>query len=250
MTNNMKKLVIILILLSVIGCKKDTFGDSPTFQGSFLTGECLKSNLLSFSGMQKSGDNYLFSFSMDVASAVEYYNRVWLNYYSDYRIVPDDSVFEAFGVNRSLVKKEYDRLFESYIKTIPRNNDVMTVFYEGGLTLTANRSFAGINSGDNLEDLLIKSSSNRYLGMVEEDEQMVTLPLESGFKYDIVLPSSFSFYIPAKILGKQTHGTSFNLSIPVKSVQYLTWVFNKLDDGNAPMPCENIILTCTFCPFD
>lgn len=159
------------------------------------------------------------------------------------RQIPSDAVFDSFEKNETQVRERYIQFVDECM-SILKNEYGTTLFYESGMSLVADRDFAGISAGENLSDLF-----SFELGTVSSygEGKDIFLPLDLGHTYPYML-SYYKFGIVLKRTNltpvKQT--VHFSLSIPIKQVNLLTWFNETITDENALLPISDIVLHCDF----
>ena len=211
----------------------DKEGKPAELELTVLPGECLISPELSLSQIRtnvgQTGIQLVFKLDMDCD--LEKLNSL------EYRYIPSNSIFDSFGENSSAVKKAYQEFWQD-VSYGHQLFYISTVFYSSGLTLTADKEFAGMPAGEN-----VSSAALADLWPVEFFQAFAN----NGFANDYCLPSSWvAVNIPKGELQIVDDSVSLTLSIPVKKALYLTWFNNRLTDENAPLPYSDETLSCSF----
>lgn len=203
-------------------------------ENSLVPGECLSSGSLAFLGAKDNASgNICLNFALDCAVQYEALSSRGGNV-SCYRYAPAKEVYAAFGADANDVRKEYERAYEDIFGTFAADRCDFTIYYDGGITLTADARYAGHPAG---EDLLPELAPAAFLPYGER-----TIPSE-GFEYDFRLHRAVSILIPKS---KAAVDVTFTLALPVKVGLYLTWLGNRCTDPDAPYPYREETLTCTF----
>lgn len=204
---------------------------------SFITGECLKGTKIEFIRADTTQDGiYEFAFKPDMSINKEDLNRS--DNHLQWRFTPSDSIFNSFGLNANAVKNEYERILSGL------DRSQYSFFLDEGISLIADKEFMGIEPGNNLAGLLY----DQYY------QDSFILPLESGFDgsrmifFHSISEVNLCFQIrfDKKEFYPVEETVIFSISIPVRVVQYLTWLNNRITDENATMTWKDEVLTCTF----
>ncbi len=210
--------------------------DAPT-EVSFLPGECLSSDNLKF--RFDINDNYaplsfVFAFWLDIDKTTNLDELPDM----DYRYIPSESVFDMYGENAEIVRKRYEDVYKT-IRYGHGNLRITSIFYDGGITLTADKDFAGHSVGQNLIPYC-------YLSDVCYPKEDYPIPVDEGFSYSNTLRRSFAICFPIDGRNIIDEKVTFTLNVPVKVGLYLTWLNDKVEDSEAIMSCNDEILHCTF----
>lgn len=236
---------------------------------SLLPGECLVDNDLKcvYSNSYGEGQYYCFRFSLNVETQYEVVEQG--HYYSEvvpirHRHRPTDSVFKQFGGNARRVKEQYDYIWNDL------NFSQSTVFYNGEMTLVADKEFAGIPAGENLAgllesrsfpddkpiihlepfnsdslEMLLLAPINRIVLFGPSNNQDDYLASEAEY-IDVDKTALLVFFMPIQDYECVSETVSFQLSIPIRSAQYLTWINDRVSNENAQINWKEDILTCQF----
>lgn len=242
-----------------------TAGTPEASTQTLLTGECLASTELSYytpltSEQQVDRNRFLFGFTMDLSghSKERTDNKMMA---LNWRDVPSDEIFESFGADQKAVKNEFEKIYEefseSYCTRFHRSKySIVTILYAGGISLIANKDFAGYPAGEDLGSLI--TCSPMYDNAVKESGENPVIasafntPANAGgllgipMNYISMTEDAVGFSIPMGEHKLIDESVKFELKIPVKVVLYLTWLDNKLADPNAPVPYKDEVLHCTF----
>ena len=200
---------------------------------------------------------FVFSFNMDIDEGT--YEKVSGKVYASSRQMPSDSLFSSLE-NRRKVKSEfkkiYDSFTESYIADFPEDVskdgfDIMTLLYDGGMSLTADKEFAGYPAGWNLAP---KITGTYYRGVgtdpiishVNNTSDKSGGYLDIQMDYISMTQSYIGFSIPIDGMELTDETITFTLDIPVKVVMYLNWLDDRIDNPDAPVPYKDVVLHCRF----
>lgn len=251
----MKKYMLFsLATLIITGCHM--FAPTGRFPDHkvLLTGECLQNTELTYT--QREIDQWIdmlsdqlciFSFELNTIDC----KTIKTGY--SYHTMPPDNIFKSFGKNKKNVKDTYMEIFDSCDEIpvdIPDNESfsTITILYDKGISLVADQKFAGYPAGEDLAqyfktyepgELFWKSYNNTP----DKFGRILDIPLEyscifTADKLSLCLPISGS---------KLAYGdVTFELRIPVKVVNYLQWINDKISNPNAPVPYTEEVLHCTF----
>lgn len=236
-------LVWAIVFLSVCASSCSIGPIPPPLEKTFLPGECLRSPALIFSRFYLYEGKYrtdgtrqtffVFSFAMDMKCVFSPAPPRGVD-----RYLPTDDVFNAFVDNCPSIKELYEDAWHEVIESRAGLCFSSSIFYDSGISLTADKEFAGFPAGDNI------ASSVFFEGPVPANFH--SIPVGDSFTYNYYLPQGFALRIPINDFDIVDEDITFNLSIPVKVGLYLTWLSNKLTDPDAPFPYREETLTCTF----
>lgn len=249
-----------VILTSCEGALSN-FGGAPAKEHTyytFLPGECLASTeLIAHVG---GNDSYKckpdYSFSFQLKEKKEVKTSRTNNY--EYYIVPSDEAYQSFGKNKKKVKEEYERLADEMLNHMHDDyvwspHNIMTIIYDGGISLTANRSVLGQAKGENLIHLFSTYApvDDHRFKVLDDDlvfpnqswlvNEVYGLPIDyfTMMECGISIHSKYG-YKPA------TQNVTLELKIPVKVVMFLTWLNDRMSNPDAPIPVKNDTLHCRF----
>lgn len=194
---------------------------------------------------------FCFGFTLDMNYSVERLSR-W-----EYRKVPSDNVFETFGNRKGEVKKAYEEVYERmFLEGGDSNYWLSTILYNGGISLIADKNFAGCPAGKDLGPLItcvyggdrteIKTDPViGTLGHLKESyrSDVLNIPLEY---ISLMAGESLEFGLPMGNHKLTDESVTFDLKIPVKVVQYLEWLNDRRSDPDAPVPYKEEVLHCRF----
>lgn len=232
-----------LLLLNACHIK---IGDYIPRDKDFIPGECLTSSELK---MWKAHPNdvsetittfrgvYNFNFVMDLDM-----ERKTLKPRDQYWRIPSDNIFSQYGSKENRVKEDYHNIRKSFSNQ--QHPYVFTILYSGGLSLTADRDFAGHPAGSELTPYL----EQEIFGLTKKQgDQCLELP----FDYYCMVSDQFFLNLLVPGYGVTEARTpvpsvTFELKIPVKVVLYLTWLNDRISDEDAPMSYRDDTLHCVF----
>lgn len=259
----MKHLLLILCACLVISCGKVLMPSADIC--TLLTGECLESAELLYytpesDGQQIDNNRLIFGFSLDLTHHTKQRTDETV-FALKWRDIPSNDLFEKFGNNQNAIKEEFDNIFSDFSASFgerfhKQSYSIVTVLYNGGLSLTANKDFAGYPAGSNLASIV--TCCPMYDNLVKESgENPVIAPAYNtpanagGFlgiplDYICMLKDGVEFSIPIDNHQLVEESVTFNLEIPVKVVLYLTWLNDKRTNPNASVPYKEEVLHCTF----
>ncbi len=244
----MKQIAFVLLtVLCASACAGFGATTPPSSCQTFLTGECLNSTELTYykpntSDQMCAWGKYRFLFHLDLDYSNERTdNRLVVHSY--WRHVPTQEMYNAFGKNGASVKETFEDEFESFTKVYaekyPGYSDrysVVTILYNGGLSLVANKDFAGVPAGKDLSEIIVSDPYPGNFGLYPD------IPLEF-----IAMPGErISFSVPLGDFKVVSEPVAFELTIPVKVVMYLQWLNDKLTAPGAPVPYKEEVLHCSF----
>lgn len=258
-------LLTICLLLCIYSCElmpAISWGWQDPATSILLTGENLSSTKLSYivpsDDNQVHSDRFTFSFTVDYSDCV----KVKKNKGEQFNVVPSSELFSSFGSNMKAVKNEFERIHkevsDSYLSVCPGRCyfNVITILYNGGMSLVCDSEFAGHPAGENLASVI--TCFPWYDGFVEQSGEdpiiaggfntpsYVGKCIEMPMDYISMIGGTIEFSIPMGDYELLHTGANFRLEIPVRVVDYLTWLNNKISDPNAEMPYRDEVLKCSF----
>lgn len=251
-------IAVVALLVSSCYMLAPTGNLSITYR--LLPGECLISDELTHSATDTKESTivdgyYLFNFSMDIAEGEM--EKLSNKLPKTYRALPSDDIFRSFGKNGAEVKADfldaYDGFTQNYSSSFYEYHgyEVMTVLYDGGISLTADKDFAGYSAGENLAPhitgLLYNGEGvDPVISHVNNTSDNAGAFLDIPMDYVSMTECGIGFRIPVGESEIIEESVVFDLKIPVKVVMYLNWLNDKIVDPNAPVPYEEKTLHCTF----
>lgn len=243
-TNTFHTTILVFIVSIVVhmlsGCNRIGTAIPDPLERGLLTGECLKSDNLKTS-LRIESNSFQFAFGLDMDSSTEE-----LPEGAVYRRIPPSVAYMAFGNNGKVVQDEFDRIFNDFYHNQSVYSGLIfatTVFYDEGMTLTANKAFAGHAAGENLIPYCVENEQGIY------SRKSVYLPLNEGVSYKYMIPyDTLTPYLafPCGDFKIVDEDVTFTLKIPVKVALYLTWLNNRLSNPNAEMPLQEMVLQGVF----
>jgi len=259
----MKKNIFVAVLMIAGVCSCVKASQPAAYYRYFIPGECIASTELNyyspkdFSDIdQVVRDNRVgFGFTLDLSNT----QKVLELPPSTYRVYPSEVIFNSFGKNKELVYDGFVNAVDNYLSALPilsSNYDLATILYTDGISLIANSEFAGYAPGENLAPILTCAYHYRS-GVSLIGDTVIASPLNAhdltadafGIPLDYLTMTGaygLSFDIPIGNYKVVEERVSFELSIPVKVVMYLTWLNDRISNPNAPIPYKEEVLHCTF----
>ena len=259
--------LLICVSSLMISCTNPLrLGDTPIVDMHFIPGECLNSYELSYTKKQQyqiEQNSYIFAVQLDLTDHVVDNRPYDSSFYGEATFdMPADSLFRQFGVNRKKVKQAYresfDTMREYWITGVIHTwigFDFTTVLYTGGLSLTADKPFAGHPAGEDLAPYLECHPSRRGVVFEVEDpivapkycsKEIMGVPLDIPLDYVCLMGTKMDFCLPIGDCEVIKEYVTFHIEIPVRNVKYLTWLNDQISNPSAPVPYEDGVLTCTF----
>lgn len=243
-----KILALICAICSFVSCELAAPG-TEVREVSLLPGECLRSSTLIFDESTHFSINdyghprgFVIAFDMDLDEEYQVLKRALgpIGFATNCRYKPKDLVFNGFGKMSSQMKKEYETLYTEYSKDILEpNTSLTTIYYQDKLSLTADKAFAGIPSGEDLSSIVLNPQiAYKYYYYPIPD---IDVPTEY-----IPLPRRFAIVIPVADFQEVVEPVKMHLEIPVRIGMLLNYLNDKLSDDNATMTFRDEILTCDF----
>lgn len=257
-------LILLAVFLPLSACVMIYPTGRETSTRMLLPGECLSDTELQYilpdaDYQQVYSDCFLFRFSMSLSNhELKKDGGLWSRIYND---KPSKSLYDTFGENKGKVRKEFNGIFDvlSEYYSIELQDDsysIVTLLYNGGISLIANKEFAGFKPGEDMSSAIKCSpNSGEYVDedltdpvissqsrLAENAGTYLAIPLE----YISLAGSDIRFSIPMADYQLVEEDVTFELKIPVKVVKYLNWINDKLSDPDAPVPYKDEVLHCTF----
>ena len=259
-------LLTICSLLCISSCElmpAISWGWQDPATSILLTGENLASTQLSYNvptdDDQVLSDRFTFSFTVDYSDCV----KVKKNKGEQFNVVPSSELFSSFGSNMKAVMNEFDRIHkevcDSYLSVYQSGRysfNVITILYNGGMSLVCESEFAGHPAGENLASVI--TCFPWYDGLVEQSGEdpiiadgfntpsNIGKSIEMPMEYISMIGGTIKFSIPKGDSELLHTGANFRLEIPVRVVDYLTWLNDKISDPDAEMPYRDEVLKCSF----
>lgn len=240
-------LMVLAMMVCLVSCNKFYPGSRAAIGKKLLTGECLASAEMSYNEVYRSTmvneNRFIFGFSLDLSD----YEHETIRF-MEYRYIPSDDIFKSFGKNRKAVKNAFETIFDRCDNDLSRKHrdfSVVTILYDGGISLTANKEFAGYPAGEDLAPAIEDVEAGHFHPewyLAENVGTIFEIPLDYLKLLDMVI----SFSIPMEQYQLTDEKVTFELNVPVKVVKYLTWLNDKITDPDAPVPYEEEVLHCRF----
>ena len=164
---------------------------------------------------------------------------VWNSKEHWHRKVPNAVVFDQFDSDSALAKDLYNQTWDAIRQSGPWYYPISTVFYEEGLSLTADKPFAGHPAGEEL-DPLIPFNQNRT------DSFKISIPFIDITSHRYLLTTGFTLCLPMGNFEKTEEIVSFNLVLPIKAGMYLTWMIDRRNNSESEMIYRDEVFTCSF----
>lgn len=237
------------ILCIICSCDKGFLSIDPISHDaipmSILPGECLMDNELllqeAYDGESNNQGVIKMFFKMNLNTLIKHKREFKLNnvicdldnYF--YR-TPGKDVYSAFGANAGIIAEEYEK-YHSDLNFSNYYCDEITIFYEGGMILTADKEFAGYPAGTNLGDMVFLPQNN----------SLAAIPGIEDFGNSIHLSPRFGIFFPSDGWWCQENTeVNLSLSMPVKVGLLLQWLNDRIDNPDAEMQYKDEVLTCNF----
>ena len=249
-------LLTICTMLFICSCELPAISWVPPETSTLLTGESLAGTELSYikpetEYIQVRNDRFCFSFKVDLSNYIkEKKNR------NHNIVIPSDELFSAFGSNKKAVKNEYDRIHQDVFNTFnnyigerrgTESMNVVTILYNGGITLTCQSEFAGCPAGENIARFFSEESSeDPIIAPWFNTPSNLVGGLEIPLDYISMTGEIISFSIPVGDYELVKTGANFRLEIPVRVVYYLQGLNDKNSNPDAAVPYKDEVLTCSF----
>ena len=266
LNNYLNLITLAALCLSVYICSGCVKAATPAVHNAtFLPGECLRSPALKYEGVhfyqttayEKEQFKYFsLAFSCDLDYVHETTAYQGHNYESEFRNIPPDTVFSRFGDNSETIRNNYLEVCDNNHALITRWHPVVTIFYDSGITLVANKDFAGFKAGENIVENAIDWRAYCQLSSDSEIRSVSSyimplgsvpkIPTNEVLNYNYCLSPELCIRILENGFEEVDENVTFTLSIPVKVGLYLTWLNDKISDPDAPFPYREETLTCTF----
>lgn len=236
-------LFILATLLPLSACDKFAATPAPLKPCSLFAGEGLISNQLTISSFRETtqvtgGTTALvqtlkmpFSYQTDIVRKVG-------NHIIEYRYIPSEEVFDALGEESKRVKAEYE-IFYGKLREIGPGSAGSTIYYCGGMTLTADKDFAGIPAGEDLSGIVANFPERKEWPAID----IPSIQVPDG--YTPILPGLvLSFPVGENEVVNED--VTFHIEIPVKVGMFLTLLKDRFTYPEAEMQLRDEILTCDF----
>ncbi len=220
---------------------------------SLLPGECLDDTELEANPVEyRVSEKYIsFSFKLPL-SHHELVNRSSHLWSHDKDDLPTADLFDSFGTNKKEVQDAYMTAYDSFfdISEGPFFGQApyTTILYTGNFSLTADKEFAGIPAGEDLSCLVHSGYGeacpvlSSFYSSREETAAILSIP----YDYICLLETSIWFVIPVVDHSVTNENVTFHIDVPVRVIQYLHWLNERLASPNAEPPYYDTVLHTTF----
>ena len=224
--------------------------DTDDVEMTLLPGECLKSTqmVLNRCVFDQNPGGLTMSFALD--EECEYETVKSYKNYCCYRYAPTNNIYKEYNDNASYVRDSYDTF---YCKFVGNKWLFSTIFYDSGISLIADKDFAGVTAGNNIAlnnmDFAEwhKGLDNPTVVLRLAPTTSLNFPANEGFQHKYCLYRRYlSMLFPADASELVDEDVSLTLSVPVKTGLLLTWFNNQLTNPDAPLPSREDTLTCSF----
>lgn len=238
--------IICVTACLIISSCKSTIAPSESSNPDYdpvaiIPGECIRGPWLeSGNSFRVTGDydgqlGFLIQLSLNVAIDSDLMSD------NTYRLFPRASVIESFGQDASQVKAAYEEIFNEYRARCgekPDNALVSTVYYCGGLVITANKEFAGISAGENLAPIL-----HVFPDYLKESVPIPTIAVPDDY-IPLQLNNPIKFWIDDYEVVDEL--VEFEVRMPVKIGMMLTLLRDRITNPSAKMQFTDEVLTGHF----
>ena len=228
-----------LFLLSLPSCRFK--GDAFSNIISLIPGECLES------------EKFLPYVDNPVVHVSESKNSINIKLFLDvetrfvqrdsrlYEKSPSDNVFNSFEENSVVVRNEYETVLEEFEDQLSRPYfEYNTIYYCGGLKLTASKKVAGIDAYEDLSSLVTIKGWEFELNPPYLEIPSDYIPLSSSLlNLYITAPDDYKIvYCDRKAY--------YELELPVKVGMYLNYLIDRLENPSATMQYKDVVLKGSF----
>lgn len=246
-------MIILPLLLSVVVVLVSSCVGAAVPEASPVTiipGESLKSTSLHFDPSKSfrvtgDGDGHtglLIGLTLDLDVETEVLSRIeGVGPTSVYTYSPNPALFECYGPDAQKVQDAYKDIFAGYYSEVGTGKNragiTSTIFYCGGMVITANTTFAGIPAGENLAYIVHGFPDDRLvhypIPTVAVPDEYVPLRDEIGIKF-----WQDDFELVAE-------NVTLRIEIPVKVGMLLTLLNERLNTPDAELHFRDEVLICT-----
>ena len=178
---------------------------------------------------------YMFELSLDLAIDLDKTSE------KTYRLIPRESLFEAFGEDSQNVKASFEEIYTEYknsFETAPANGFITTIYYGGGLVITADTDFAGVPAGGN-----IAPKVHLFPDELRQYNQIPTISVPEGY---VPLKTSNTFKIWIDDYEVTKEYVDVHVEMPVKVGMMLTLLHDRLSNPQAQMQYRDEVLVGDF----
>lgn len=249
----MKRFLYFLLSISFVSCGGLPVGQRYPDLRSLLPGECLDDTELEADPVLYRESEKCISFSFKLPlSRHELVSRSSHPWSHDKDDLPTEDLFESFGVKKKDVQEAYTKAYDSFFNISKASNSghapYTTILYTGNFSLTADKEFAGIPAGEDLSCLVHSGYGeacpvlSSFYSSREETAAILSIP----YDYICLLETSIWFVIPVVDHSVTNENVTFHLDVPVRVIQYLHWLNERLASPNAEPPYYDTVLHSTF----
>lgn len=242
-----------LACLVIVSCNGFGAAQRDAALRSLLPGECLEGTELQarpvkYRQMEK---DLLFSFGL-LLGHHELVRRSSHPLSSDHDDLPTEELFDQFGVNKSKVLDAYHVAFDSFFSSSHDSyfgrTPYTTILYTGGLSLVADKDFAGKPAGEDLSSLVhsFYGESSPVLSSYYSSKEEAGSILSFPYDYVCLLETGVLFVIPVGSHAVTSENVTFHLEIPVRVILFLQWLNEQTDNPDVAPPYYDAILHATF----
>lgn len=252
----MKTSLFLPLLFIVTSCHMLAPTGLPSISYKIIPGECLLSTDMTYIPLEDPVRDscLIFCFSLDLDEGV--YERVSRRLPKTYRLIPPQRYFDALQYGRN-VKAEFSKIYDSFTElyeesfSLTKGYEIMTILYDGGISLKADKEFAGCPTGENLAHLITGVlydgvGVDPVISHINNTSEKAGSFLGITMNYISMTETNISYKIPMNGMNLSDESVIFTLDIPVKVVKYLNWIDSKVNDLNADFPYEDVVLHCKF----
>ena len=178
-----------------------------------------------------------FNLVLDFDKEVKMVKDDWFDaFYS-----PTEKTYHIFGKDSAVVKNEYEKAIIDMIDKVQlkRSVDYYLLYYEDGLTITADTDFCGITAGHNLFPQFIQMCVDAR-----------SLPDSS---LSIIVPENYTplaqklrFVLSLKGREIADGKSNIHLEIPVKAGLFLNFLLERRSNPDAQLQFRDEVLTADF----
>ena len=242
MKNNSLLLLVACIFL-FYGCATNNVPRKPSEcdPAIIIPGECVAPSGIGFNNSFRLTGDYDGHLGLMVDFSLNTSLQTTIISETAYQLMPGANIFETFGSDARQVKTAFKNIYDEYRSILgsnPVNGAISTVYYAGGIVITANKEFAGIPAGENLAPLLrvFPECLEQYtpIPTIDAPEGYLPLPMTTPIKFRVD-----DFDVTEEIV-------VFQVEIPVKIGMMLTLLRDRLSDPDAKMQFNDVVFTSSF----
>lgn len=243
----------LMLCMCIIACSCNIEPNEKTpdsVEMTLLPGECLKSTQIVLDRCEFDQNPGGLEMVFAIDEECEFETVKSYRNYCCYRYAPTDNIFKEFYNNASYVRESYDSFWRRFVG---RKWLFSTIFYDSGISLVADKDFAGVKAGNNIALNNIdfgewhRGQENPTVVLKLAPTTSLNFPADEGFQHNYCLYRRYlDMMFPADISELMDEDVSLTLSVPVKTVLLLTWFNDQLANPDAPLPVREDTLTCSF----